>query len=101
MDLVKDMQKLRLNNLRKKEILYGWLLNDNHISNKIYRNLETNKYVVISCVTNDHINPYPPHSNVKYQGIVHSYVGDMPQKPNSLISLLTNVHDITWGHHDY
>ena len=101
MDLVKDMQNLRLNNLRKKEILHGWLLNDNHIHNKIYRNLETDKYIAISCITTDNINPYPPHYNVKYQGIVHSYVGDMPQKPNSLISLLTNVHDIMWSNNDY
>ena len=92
MDIVKDERNKRLNKLKKKEILHGWLLNDKNINNKIYRNLDTNKYSAISCVTNDNINPYPYNYEVKYQGIVHSYVGNMPPEPNSLISLLTNVY---------
>ena len=62
-----------------------------NIHNKIYTRYIDNKYIEVSIVTEEYMNPYPKEWNIKYQGIVNEYLGNMPIK-NNYNNLLINEH---------
>lgn len=77
----------RLNRLINKNInkLHGWLVigeESKNYYNQIYSCYNEKKYVEVSIVTKDYINPFPYDINVQYQGIVNEYLGNMPIKNN-------------------
>ena len=61
---------------------FGWIYSLDNYYNQIYSSYNDKKYVEVSIVTKDYINPFPYDINVQYQGIVNEYLGNMPIKNN-------------------
>jgi len=102
MDLVKEAQKKRLVNIRKKKALHGWFTEDFCGTNKYYSQFDKDGYVIVSCVTKNNVNPFPKRLNVEYVGILNEYKGDAIRTSVTENVLLYSLYEVTHnGSHDF